>query len=801
MADNSAQNATDTIATDELTLLNGVASTIVKVQRSKIGFGVDGELRDVSNAFPMPTSTPDATTSGALAALNATLPLVLNGTSGAAVQLSGTWGGTVTFEGTLDGTSWFPVNAVSASTSTPQTTTTANGLYRLTPSGLSSIRANMTAFASGSASVVMRASSGAGGTFANQILPTKLTDGTSTQAIKPASTAALATDAAAVVAISPNSTMPQPDVNVTGTITTTDIVVTAPAGAGGLVSGASTAGSFVFAAITGGYTAWVAQITGLTSGTIYFEGSVDSTNGTDGNFINLIGRQIGILNSLLTGSATGNGNWRGNLSSYKFFRLRSVGALTGTPAIVIRMSAGVATVFLNGSLPAGTNTIGAANVNTANVSAVTVMHNATAAAGLTVGASMPITGYGTSSIKVTGTFVGSMAFKVSQDAGATWDNISGTQVGGGDIFTVATQPGSYRFTVANFDLFRVEVTLTSGSITINGKSTNAVNASKVVKLATSGLTIGVVNQGLAAAIANSWPIKVTDGTSAVGVTSSAIAGNETTVDRMKVNAALRVLDTALAAGSQLVAARGDQTTGLWVNLKNTSVAVTGTFFQATQPVSNLGTFAVQAAATLAAETTKIIGTVNVAAGQTIAATQATAASLQMTATPIALTKGTQGATGFTTQDLKDAGRVAVSFTAEFSPIAVAEAMLSLSVSRDGATPAATTSYVIPTGKRLRITSISNFVETTLGTSIQRAYLRMRFAATAGAVVTSPLQMSIPVAAAGVPKSISNTFEDVPDGLEFLGDGVRAIGLSLQAPDWVTAASTLKVYVTAIGFEY
>ena len=53
--------------------------------------------------------------------------------------------------------------------------------------------------------------------------------------------------------------------------------------------------------------------------------------------------------------------------------------------------------------------------------------------------------------------------------------------------------------------------------------------------------------------------------------------------------------------------------------------VTGTFWQATQPVSlatlpvtNAGTFAVQSAATLAAETTKVIGTVNIAVAQTLA---------------------------------------------------------------------------------------------------------------------------------------------------------------------------------------
>lgn len=92
-----------------------------------------------------------------------------------------------------------------------------------------------------------------------------------------------------------------------------------------------------------------------------------------------------------------------------------------------------------------------------------------------------------------------------------------------------------------------------------------------------------------------------------------------------------------------------QTADVKVTLDSESVAVTGTFWQATQPVSvatvpshevtiaaaqtiavtNAGTFAVQAVctnagtfatqATLAAETTKVIGTVNISAAQTIAA--------------------------------------------------------------------------------------------------------------------------------------------------------------------------------------
>lgn len=57
MADNSAQNATDIIATDELATLNGGAVSGFKVQRVKPGFGIDSVLRDVSGGFPLPVDT------------------------------------------------------------------------------------------------------------------------------------------------------------------------------------------------------------------------------------------------------------------------------------------------------------------------------------------------------------------------------------------------------------------------------------------------------------------------------------------------------------------------------------------------------------------------------------------------------------------------------------------------------------------------------------------------------------------------------------------------------------------------
>lgn len=210
MADNSTPIAGgDTYATDQFTTLNGgTVAAAAKAPINKMAFGPRGSVREVDAANPMPVMIPDITATGTLAAAAQTVPLGLNGDASAAIQITGTWVGTITFEGTVDGTTWGSINAVAASTSTPQPTTTVNGLYRLTPGGLASIRANMTAFTSGTAVVSIRASEGTGGVFANQILPMKLTDGVSSQAIKPASTPAVAADQAAVVAISPSSPVP-----------------------------------------------------------------------------------------------------------------------------------------------------------------------------------------------------------------------------------------------------------------------------------------------------------------------------------------------------------------------------------------------------------------------------------------------------------------------------------------------------------------------------------------------------------------------------------------------------------------
>ena len=463
-----------------------------------------------------------------------------------------------------------------------------------------------------------------------------------------------------------------PNASITGTFTAVDAVVAAPIGDGTIVTGTSTAGSIVALALPSNMSAWIIMLKVYTTGTVYSEASPNSTNGTDGDWVEIKGRKTGTAPGIESvGYAfTSAGIYRGNAASFTWFRLRYLGTFTAGMTALISLSHATGAVFLNSGIPAGSSLLGkmgidqttpgttnlvASNTSTAITSVVTILQNATAATNN--GTSLIVTGYGTAVIQITGTFVATINFEFSIDGGTTWNAISATQIGAGDIFQSTTIPGSFRITCTALDLIRARVTWTSGSVTINGRASNAINASKVVKLASGTNTIGKAF--------------ITDGTNSVGITSASIGGNETTVDRLKVNASLRVIDTAQTAGTQLVGLRGDQTTGLWVNIKNTSIPVTGTFFQATQPVSIAttvpvsGTFfqatqpisgTVAANATLSPETTKVIGTVNVAgtvpvsgtffqatqpvslatntptlqAGSTTAVTQATAANLNAT---------------------------------------------------------------------------------------------------------------------------------------------------------------------------
>jgi hypothetical protein len=160
-----------------------------------------------------------------------------------------------------------------------------------------------------------------------------------------------------------------------GTLTASDAVVAAPIGDGSLISGASTAGSVVAIAVPQGMIAWTLLIKGYVSGTIYTEASANSTNGTDGDWVEIKGRRTGTavgVESVIYAMVS-NGYYRGNCAGFTYVRARLIGG-TG-PTIAFTLSNGQGATFLNSGIPAGSSAIGTVAVS--NESSATFRGRAT----------------------------------------------------------------------------------------------------------------------------------------------------------------------------------------------------------------------------------------------------------------------------------------------------------------------------------------------------------------------------------------------------------------------------------------
>jgi hypothetical protein len=145
---------------------------------------------------------------------------------------------------------------------------------------------------------------------------------------------------------------------VNGTLSASDAVVAAPIGDGTLISGASTAGSIVFTAVPDGAQTWILLIKGYASGTIYTEASFNSTNGTDGDWVEVKGRRTGTApgTESVVYAMVANGYYRGNCSGFTYVRARLIGG-TG-PTIGWSISSALGPTFLNSGIPAGSSSIG-----------------------------------------------------------------------------------------------------------------------------------------------------------------------------------------------------------------------------------------------------------------------------------------------------------------------------------------------------------------------------------------------------------------------------------------------------------
>jgi hypothetical protein len=179
--------------------------------------------------------------------------------------------------------------------------------------------------------------------------------------------------------------------------------------------------------------------------------------------------------------------------------------------------------------------------------------------------------------------------------------------------------------------------------------------------------------------------------------------------------------------------------------------------------------------------------------------------LRAAAVPVslpALTKGTQGTTGTSTQDLKDSGRNLTSFFMALPVLTTAaDVLMSLTGFKGGATVAATTTpAVVSAGKTLRITRITITYIATASAGEVRVSLRANVAGPV--VVASPVVESWVVGAgtpatAGSSQTVTISF---PDGLEFAAG--TGIGITIAGVG-VTGALAVAGYgqVSLSGFEY
>lgn len=162
----------------------------------------------------------------------------------------------------------------------------------------------------------------------------------------------------------------------------------------------------------------------------------------------------------------------------------------------------------------------------------------------------------------------------------------------------------------------------------------------------------------------------------------------------------------------------------------------------------------------------------------------------------AITKGSQGTEGFTTQDLKDGGRVIVNVATVIAGVAGVgvEALLAMDVSRAAAATASATSHAVTANKRWRITSITAGIINT-GAAIINARVSLRWNATGAALVTSPIIDTIPLATPGATAGLGDRATlSYPDGLEFSGSNQWGIS-------HVGSAAGYTIWVAVKGWEY
>lgn len=650
----------------------------------------DTQIR--ATALPVTlNSDADNTSTGTLALSAQTVVLLMGGKSTSAVSISGTWVGIITFEGSVDGTIWDSINAVAATTSAPQPTTTVNGLYRLSPAGLLQIRVIMTTYTSGTANISMRVSAGAGAIFANQILPSRITDGINTTTIKPASTASTATDLPLVVALHPSSATP-------------NFATTQPVS---VVASSNRVGSV--------------QLTGSATAAALGLGSSVTAYGN----LRVTAEPTNIFNDPFDGPAIDVTN-RWNVPVISGMTIaQTSGDLVTTTTTTNGNSAFIDTIPTFAPLGISFIVFAAASkleAQTANFFALN-QHR--------------FWGFGNrpTTFNTTTPLLDAIGFEIGID---------------GQLYCVVYEAGVNRF--------RSSISLTGVNLnTLVSPSSGYVRFGMAVRADTIIFYINSTEFP-----AQSFTV------SSVGFTMPDV---QTLPIRIAtVNAATGIVGASTFIISTL--ALGD--TG-------------GTGHSIIDGIHGFRKQTVKAPSTAAA------------------ATDSPAIVALHPSSPIPLptiTKGTQGTTGVTTQDLKDAGRSSRTITLDsFAVAATAETLITMSYSSDNGTLTTGSSYTVTAGKRFRIQSIIASTHTITGnTTIANVIVRIRVNNAGAALISSPVQFIQPIyGTASVNQSAIHSAISIQDGWEFVGGA--GIAVTIACSGFVATTAAPKVDITIIGYEY
>jgi hypothetical protein len=668
----------------------------------------------------------------------------------------------------------------------------------------------------------------------------KLTDGTTNVAVKAASTAAVAADPALVVVVSPNNS-----VAVTGTFWQ----ATQPISASSLPlpSGAATAAKQPALGTAGTASADVITVQGITSMTaLKVDGSgvtqpVSGTvtaNAGSGTFTvtGTVTSNIGTTNGLALDATIGRG--QGSTTSGQTGPLIQGAVTTAAPSYTTAQTSPLSLTTtgllrIDGSgvtqpvsaaslpLPSGASTsakqpaLGTAGSASADVITVQGVASMTALKVDGSAVTQPVSGTVTTSPPA------NASTNVAQLAGTTTDTNSGVKSAGTLRVVLATDqpqltnkllvtpdsvalPANQSVNVSQIGGTNTVTGGVAGLIAVGGNVANAVTATAnpvpVGGVFTTTPTTLTTGQTATLQFTAAQNLKH-DLTTVAGTVPDTNSGNKSAgtlrvvlaTDQPALTNKLLVTpdSVALPANQSVNVSQINAVTPLMGN------GTTGTGSQRVTVASDNTAFPIKVSdgtntATVKAASTAAVATdtalvVAVSPNNTVAVTQA------------AITKGTQGANGVTTQDLKDAGRQTVLlYWDEMTGTAAAESTLTnfTNGTLNAAALTAATNYTVTSGKRLRIQAIQIYVKAT-STVNNLAKFRIRQAASSIAN-SSPIiwahNLALEVTGTIAAAAFHEAAIPIPDGLEV------AAGQQITFT-WFTAANTCTVGMSITGYEY